>query len=36
MKKQNLSDVDTILFRKRALVESVIDELKNMCKIEHT
>ena len=36
MKKQNLSDVDAILLRKRALVESVNDELKNMCKIEHT
>jgi DDE family transposase len=36
MKKQNISDVDAILLRKRALVESVNDELKNMCKIEHT
>jgi len=36
IKKQNLSDVDAILLRKRALVESVNDELKNMCKIEHT
>ena len=36
MKKQNLSDVDAILPRKRALVESVNDELKNICKIEHT
>jgi len=36
MKKQNLSDVDDILLRKRALVESVNDELKNICKIEHT
>jgi len=36
MKKQNLSDVDAILLRKRALVESVNDELKNMCKIQHT
>ena len=36
MKKQNLSDVDAILLRKRALIESVNDELKNMCKIEHT
>ena len=36
MKKQNLSDVDAILLRKRALVESVNDELKNICKIEHT
>ena len=36
MKKQNLSDVDAILLRKRALVECVNDELKNICKIEHT
>jgi len=36
MKKQNISDVDAILLRKRALVESVNDELKNICKIEHT
>jgi len=36
MKKQNLSDVDKILLRKRALIESVNDELKNICKLEHT
>lgn len=36
MKKQNLSDQDAILLRKRALVESVNDELKNICKAEHT
>lgn len=36
MKKQNISDIDAILLRKRALVESVNDELKNICKIEHT
>ena len=36
MKEQNLSDVDAILLRKRALVESVNDELKNICKVEHT
>jgi len=36
MKKQNLSDTDAILLRKRALVESVNDELKNICKLEHT
>jgi hypothetical protein len=27
---------DKILLRKRALIESVIDELKNNCQIEHT
>ena len=36
MKTQNLSDIDAILLRKRALVESVNDELKNICKIEHS
>ena len=36
MKEQNLSDVDRILLRKRALIESVNDELKNICSIEHT
>ncbi len=36
MKKQNLSDVDSILLRKRDLVESLNDELENICKIEHT
>lgn len=36
MKKQNLSDVDRILLRKRALIESVNDELKNICSVEHT
>lgn len=25
-----------ILLRKRALIESVIDDLKNICQIEHT
>ena len=36
MKQQNLSSEDQILLRKRALIESVNDELKNICKIEHT
>lgn len=36
MKTQNLSDQEAILLRKRALVESVNDELKNICKVEHT
>ncbi len=36
MKKQNLSSQDQILLRKRALIESVNDELKNICKIEHS
>ncbi len=36
MKKQNLSDVDKVLLRKRALIECVNDELKNICSIEYT
>lgn len=36
MKQQNLSDADKVLLRKRALIESVNDELKNICSIEHT
>ena len=36
MKTQNISDTDKILLRKRALVESVNDELKNICNVEHT
>ena len=27
---------DKILLRKRAIIESVDDELKNICQIEHT
>jgi hypothetical protein len=36
MKSQNLSDTDKLLLRKRALIESVNDELKNICNLEHT
>lgn len=36
MKQQNLSQIDKILLRKRAIIESVNDELKNICKIQHT
>lgn len=36
MKKENLSQTDKILLRKRAIIESVNDELKNICKIQHT
>jgi hypothetical protein len=35
IKKQSLSDIDVILPRKRTLIESVNDELKNICKLEH-
>ena len=36
MKSTNLSQSDSILLRKRAIIESVYDELKNICKIQHT
>lgn len=36
MKQQNLSDADKIILRKRALIEPVNDELKNICSIEHS
>lgn len=36
MKKDNISDTDKILLRKRAIAESVNDELKNICSIQHT
>jgi hypothetical protein len=36
MKKMNISDTDKILLRKRALIETVNDELKNICSIQHT
>lgn len=36
MKSMNLSDTDKILLRKRAIIETVNDELKNICLIQHT
>ena len=36
MKNINLSQSDKILLRKRAIIECVNDELKNICKIQHT
>ena len=36
MKNVNLSQADRILLRKRAIIESVNDELKNICKLQHT
>ncbi len=32
----NISDTDKLLLRKRAVIESVNDELKNMCSIQHS
>ena len=34
MKKMNISDTDKILLRKRAVIESVNDELKNICSLQ--
>lgn len=36
MKAVEHSDFDKVLLRKRSLVETVFDELKNLCQIEHT
>lgn len=36
MKGVNISQKDRILLRKRALIECVNDELKNICKLQHT
>ena len=36
MKEQELSSADKFLLRKRAIIESVIDQLKNISQVEHT
>lgn len=36
MKNSLMNLYDKILLRKRVLVETVNDELKNVCQIEHT
>jgi hypothetical protein len=36
MKEVSLADFDKLMFRKRAIVELVIDQLKNISQIEHT
>src|SRR5690606_16600414 len=36
MKGVNISQSDRILLRKRAIIECVNDELKNICKLQHT
>ena len=36
MKIKNLPQMDRILLRKRSLIETVNDELKNICKVQHT
>ncbi len=35
MKNQLMNLYDKVLLRKRALIENVNDELKNICNIEH-
>lgn len=36
MKHKPMSDVDRVLLRKRAIIETVNDELKNICQVEHS
>ena len=36
MKPQELSDFDAVLLKKRMLIESVSDQLKNQCQLQHT
>ena len=36
MKTKPLSDFDAVMLKKRMLVESVINQLKNQSQLEHT
>ena len=36
MKQRLLSVWDQLMLRKRALIETINDQLKNICQIEHT
>jgi len=36
IKGLNISQADKILLRKRVIIECVNDELKNICKLQHT
>lgn len=36
MKQGYMTTNDRIILRKRALIETINDELKNICQIEHT
>ena len=36
MKLEVLSDFDALLLKKRMVIESVIDQLKNQCQLQHT
>ena len=36
MKSKPLSNSEKVMLRKRAIIETVNDELKNICQVEHT
>ena len=36
METQPLSDFDALMLKKRMVIESVIDQLKNQCHLQHT
>ena len=36
MKQKALSNEEKLLLRKRSVIETVNDELKNICQVEHT
>lgn len=36
MKSKALSNEEKLLLRKRSVIETVNDELKNICQVEHT
>ena len=36
MKNKLISLIDKVLLRKRSIIETVNDQLKNLCNIEHT
>lgn len=36
MKERYMTQNDRIILRKRAIIETINDELKNICQIEHT
>ncbi len=36
MKKQSISIFDKLLLRKRSIIETINDQLKNVCDLEHS
>ncbi|NVN96477.1 MAG: transposase [Bacteroidetes bacterium] len=36
MKSKELSNEEKLLLRKRSVIETINDEIKNLCQIEHT